>query len=118
MDSETMLENQKNRKDISTYAWYKQLCSIVGDENVISDFSELLAYGRDRSSFANLKYRFGKLPLSLPSLVVSPATYDEVSKILRVANEYKLPVVPYGAGSGVMGGLRDEGRQADLVAKG
>jgi alkyldihydroxyacetonephosphate synthase len=98
------IEYQNQKKDILSKPWFKPLCEIVGSENVLYKFPECLAYGRDRAPFATLKYKFGKFPLSSPYLVVSPVTYDEVSEILRLANQYELPVVPYGAGSGVMGG--------------
>jgi len=104
MGANDFIESQKHKNDVLSEPWYRPLCDIVGSENVLYKFSECLAYGRDRSPFATLKYRFGKFPLTLPYLILSPITYDEVSEILRLANQYKLPVVPYGSGSGVMGG--------------
>jgi alkyldihydroxyacetonephosphate synthase len=40
----------------------------------------------------------------LPSCVVFPHSAEEVSAVLLLANEEKAPVVPYGGGSGLMGG--------------
>src|SRR5690625_954889 len=39
-----------------------------------------------------------------PLCVIKPANTAEVSKILTYLNKYKVPVVPYGGGSGVTGG--------------
>jgi alkyldihydroxyacetonephosphate synthase len=39
-----------------------------------------------------------------PDLVVSPATVREVSAVLAACHRLRVPVVPYGAGSGVCGG--------------
>lgn len=39
-----------------------------------------------------------------PDVVVWPETADEIAEIVRVARRYRLPIVPYGAGSGVCGG--------------
>lgn len=39
-----------------------------------------------------------------PLCVIKPANTAEVSKILTYLNEHKVPVVPYGGGSGVTGG--------------
>ena len=40
---------------------------------------------------------------SAPLGVVFPQSTDEVSEIVRVANRYETPIVPYGGGTGVMG---------------
>ena len=42
--------------------------------------------------------------LALPSAVVRPASTQEVSAVLRWAQESRTPVVPFGGGSGVAGG--------------
>ena len=38
-----------------------------------------------------------------PGVVVWPSTTDHVSRILRFAQRHRVPVVPYGGGTGVMG---------------
>ncbi|MDM5317609.1 FAD-linked oxidase C-terminal domain-containing protein [Fictibacillus sp. b24] len=38
-----------------------------------------------------------------PDIVVYPESAEEISSILRFANEHKIPVVPYGAGSSLEG---------------
>ena len=40
---------------------------------------------------------------SLPDLVVYPRTTEEVSEIVRVANHFHVPVVPFGVGSSLEG---------------
>jgi glycolate oxidase len=39
----------------------------------------------------------------MPSVVVRPTAIEQVQKIMRYANKYKIPVVPRGAGSGTSG---------------
>ena len=39
----------------------------------------------------------------LPDAVVRPASDDEVAAVLRLATAHRVPVVPRGGGSGVMG---------------
>ena len=71
----------------------RALENIVGPENVSTDPVELLCYARDASE------SFG-----LPDVVVWPRTTEEVSAILRLANERKVPVTPRGAGTCLSGG--------------
>jgi glycolate oxidase subunit GlcD len=61
---------------------------------VVEDETELLVYECDG------------LPLfkSRPDIVVFPQTTEEVAQIVRVANEYGIPFLPRGAGTGLSGG--------------
>ncbi|HUX98300.1 MAG TPA: FAD-binding oxidoreductase [Candidatus Deferrimicrobium sp.] len=67
-----------------------ELAKIVGKEHVSSDMVDLVAHERDD--------QFATVPPHLPDFVVRPATKVEIQAILRLANEHKIPVVPYGAG--------------------
>ena len=55
--------------------------------------SEILAYSYD-----------GTFQQRRPDLVVSPATTDEVSRIVRIAAREKMPIIARGASSGLAGG--------------
>ncbi|HIF94480.1 MAG: FAD-binding oxidoreductase [Myxococcales bacterium] len=46
--------------------------------------------------------------LPRPGVVVRPESTEEVQAIMRVASVSKTPVVPYGLGSGVCGGIRPD----------
>jgi len=100
----SMIESQGRTHDWVAEPWYQPLCDIVGDENIVTSFAERLAYGRDRWPRSNLAYRFGSFPLAEPLLVVVPGTYEEVAEVVRLANKYTIPLVPYGLGSGGLGG--------------
>ncbi|NVL89410.1 MAG: FAD-binding protein [Desulfobacterales bacterium] len=67
--------------------------AIVGREHVTTAEEDLLCYAYDA---ANRHYR--------PDAVAFPATADEVSNILKLANENRFFVVPRGAGTGMTGG--------------
>lgn len=84
--------------------WFSALASIVGEENLITDFSDRLAYGRDRWPYATMRYRFGHLPGFLPLVVAMPGTVAEVQAIMRLMHDARQTVIAYGAGSGVLGG--------------
>ncbi len=42
-------------------------------------------------------------PAQLPDVVVEPETTEEVAAIVRIAGRHRLPLVPFGAGSGLEG---------------
>ncbi len=70
-----------------------ELRAIVGSQWVGNEPEDLICYGFD----ATFKE-------ALPDAVVSPATTDEVSRVMQVAHRFGLPVVPRGLGSGLAGG--------------
>jgi len=43
-------------------------------------------------------------PIARPEIVVRPQTEEAVADVLRVADAYRTPVVPWGGGSGTQGG--------------
>jgi alkyldihydroxyacetonephosphate synthase len=61
------------------------------------------AYARDLSALSHLAFR---LPgqLRAPDAVARPKDVAGVQAVLRLANERRFAVIPYGAGSGVCGG--------------
>ncbi|HNU89462.1 MAG TPA: FAD-linked oxidase C-terminal domain-containing protein [Ferruginibacter sp.] len=67
---------------------------IVGDAFVFADEESLNNYAHDETE--NLHF--------LPGIVIKPRSAAEVSAIMRFCNEYKIPVTPRGAGTGLSGG--------------
>lgn len=85
-------------------------CSPLGSELarrlpglVVTDPQELARYAADALVPARA-YRSGFRGDLLPAAVVRPATPEHVCELLRWAHEEGVPVVPFGGGSGVMGG--------------
>ncbi len=73
----------------------KKLREICGENDVIYEDKERLeSYACDES---------GKPFCRMPDVVAKPESAEEVSKIMKLANEYLIPVTPRGAGSGVAG---------------
>ncbi|MHA1276704.1 MAG: FAD-binding oxidoreductase [Candidatus Helarchaeota archaeon] len=71
-----------------------KLIDIVGADWV-SDFPEdLLIYSYDMTEH----------PPGMPEYIVMPKTVEEIQAVLQVANEYKVPVVPFVTGANI-GGL-------------
>jgi glycolate oxidase len=72
------------------------MAEVVGAENVITDPAQLLVYEADGLTHGRTR----------PDLVVLPGSTDEVVRIVAVAREAKVPLVPRGAGTGLSGGAR------------
>jgi glycolate oxidase len=71
----------------------KRLAQIVGAENVSTESVDLLCYSRDASE-----------NVGMPDIVVWPNNTSQVSEIMKLANELKVPVTPRGAGTCLSGG--------------
>ena len=77
--------------------------NIVGDANVLTDPYDLDRYSAD----ALTPFRaFGveQALQRLADLVVRPATTEQVAEIVTLAAQQRIPLIPYGGGTGVMGG--------------
>lgn len=72
----------------------QKLAIIVGETHVFTDQETRNHYGHDETE----DYVFP------PSAVVKPANANEVSAILKLANDYKIPTTPIGARTGLSGG--------------
>lgn len=71
-----------------------KLTQIVGENYIFTDIETRNHYGHDETE----DYVFP------PNVVVKPANSNEVSQIIKVANEYKIPTTPIGARTGLSGG--------------
>jgi len=67
--------------------------ALVGKENVSTSQEEMVCYSYDAT---NIKH--------LPIMVVHPHKTEEISQLMRLANQSHIPVVPRGAGCGFSGG--------------
>ncbi|MBX2933698.1 MAG: FAD-binding protein [Ferruginibacter sp.] len=67
---------------------------IAGDAYVLIDKESLAAYDHDETE--NLHF--------LPDIVIKPRSAAEISAIMKICNEHKIPVTPRGAGTGLSGG--------------
>lgn len=81
----------------------KALARELGADRVAEDEKTLAAHSRDYWILAHLRARQGRLGRG-PACVVRPRSTAEVSATIRLAQQLRVPVVPFGAGSGVVGG--------------
>lgn len=71
----------------------KRLQEIAGNDRVSTSAAELYCYSCDASQVRGM-----------PDFIVRPASTEQISKIVSLANEKEIPVTPRGAGTGLAGG--------------
>lgn len=72
---------------------YQALIDIVGTDYASDRKEELFTYSKD----------LGTSPPQWPDLVAAPKTVEQIQKIMLLANQYKVPVVPLGGGMSLAG---------------
>lgn len=80
-----------------------ELAEVVGETHVSTRASDKLAYSTDWSWMPQMWLDRGETPVA-PDAIVHPASAEEVAGVLKIANVYRLPVIPWGGGSGTQGG--------------
>lgn len=71
----------------------KQLRQCIGKEHLLTAAEELACYSFD-----------GTGQSFMPDAVALPDSADQIAALLELANRYRFPVIPRGAGSGMTGG--------------
>ncbi|MBN2539292.1 MAG: FAD-binding protein [Deltaproteobacteria bacterium] len=71
----------------------KKFREIVGEEFCLDSVEDLISYSYDSS-----------VDEAMPDVVLMPASTEQVSAIMKVANEEGIPVTPRGAGTNLSGG--------------
>ena len=82
----------------------RDLEAIVGPRRVSVRGVDLETYARDMWPRLLLAHRDGIPPAHRPDAVVWPEHVREIVAIVKLARERRVPIVPYGGGSGVCGG--------------
>jgi len=80
-----------------------QLVAAVGVGSVSQDPLERLAYARDTFPLAMKEAARGGRSFD-SDVVVWPNSTEEVAAVIQIAARHGIPVVPYGGGSGIVGG--------------
>ena len=71
----------------------KKIIDIVGKDFVFIDKQDMVVYESD-----------GTHDKGMPDFVVLPGTTEEVSKLVVLANEFQIPIIARGSGTGLSGG--------------
>ncbi|TEY80406.1 hypothetical protein BOTCAL_0038g00040 [Botryotinia calthae] len=98
-------ESRTNQKEFGSSIKYaepsvmlqaiQEIAKVLGDESISYDEDELLRHSYSEWSTSNSETR--------PLAVVYPKDTDDVVKIAQICSKYKVPMIPYGAGSSVEG---------------
>ncbi|PKK86380.1 MAG: FAD-binding oxidoreductase [Thermoplasmata archaeon HGW-Thermoplasmata-1] len=79
-----------------------RLVSILGEEHVSDKEVDKIAYSKDYWPLA-LRWTLERKVAGMPDFIAWPENTEQVSQVVRLANEYGISVIPFGEGSGVMG---------------
>ncbi len=71
-----------------------ELAAALGPDGVLADPDVTASYARDQAVLAEA---------GTPAAVVLPRSTAEVAAVLQIASRHGVPVVPRGAGSGLVG---------------
>ena len=94
-------KNRVNIKDKNKLE--NDLVKILGKKNVLTSELDLFAYTKD-STYIGFNWVLEGKIAARADFVALPENEKQIVEILKLANQVKIPVVPYGEGSGVVGG--------------
>lgn len=80
-----------------------ELADAVGADHVSSNTADQLGHSIDYYWIPEMWHDRGR-DNPKPEFIVHPGSAEETAKVLRLANHYKIPVTPWGGGSGSQGG--------------
>jgi alkyldihydroxyacetonephosphate synthase len=80
----------------------ERLASITSAQWITTDPAILDTLSWDALSEGRV-HPLRSLDTNSPTLAVFPGSVDEIRQIVLLANEQKIPIIPYGGGSGLMG---------------
>lgn len=80
-----------------------KLSEIVGESNVSTEEIDIFAYAKDASLIGH-NWIIERKIAGRADFILWPETKEQIAKVLKLANKEKIPVIPYGEGSGVVGG--------------
>ena len=92
--------------DKNTYLYHMllhELRDVVGDDFVTDNLADKVSYSVDYYWVSELWHDRGPKRIE-PDFVIFPGSSGEISRIMVLANEYKIPVTVWGGGGGSQGG--------------
>ncbi|HRI52023.1 MAG TPA: FAD-binding protein, partial [Pseudomonadota bacterium] len=87
----------------ATASLLAELRSVLGPHRVSTRADDRAVYARDMWTRGLLAIAAQQPPGQAPEVIVWPETAEEVQAIVRIARRHGVPLLPFGAGSGVTG---------------
>ncbi|MDI6783129.1 MAG: FAD-linked oxidase C-terminal domain-containing protein [bacterium] len=72
----------------------QELIKLVGKDNYLDTPEDLYVYGYDSTPLLHFA----------PEAIIRPANTEEISAVVKLANQYKFPLIPRGSGTNLSGG--------------
>lgn len=83
--------------------FYQKLLQVLGEDHVSIKEIDRVTYARDCNFQSVIQVR-AKHFLYPPDIIVWPKGPAEISRVVKLSRRYRVPLIPYGGGSGVCGG--------------
>jgi alkyldihydroxyacetonephosphate synthase len=80
------------------------LAQAIGADRIVRDEARLDARRHDYWALSHVRDKAGT-PAPRPGALVRPRSVEDVRQVLQFANERRIAVIPFGLGSGVVGGV-------------
>jgi alkyldihydroxyacetonephosphate synthase len=80
-----------------------ELEEVVGETHISTKESDRLVYATDWFWLPQMWLDRGQQP-TRPDYIVHPGSAEEIAAIMKIANTFRIPVIPWGGGSGSQGG--------------
>jgi alkyldihydroxyacetonephosphate synthase len=81
----------------------KELTALLGEASVSIREADKLVYSADWSWMLQMWLDRGQ-ETTKPDVIAHPSTPEQVAEIMKIAGRHRLPVIPWGGGSGSQGG--------------
>lgn len=83
--------------------FYQLLLELLGERYVSVKEIDRITYARDCQFESTIHIRAKQVPFH-PDIIAWPKGADAISQVIRLARRFRVPIIPYGGGSGVCGG--------------
>eukprot|EP01039_Chlorochromonas_danica_P003462 gene3462-3792_t len=94
--AECEVEEKEHHKHVYNIpAFLKELRSVVREDQLELDLGERRSRGKPWSSYHTIE--------EFPHVIVLPETTEEVSKVVKLCNKFRIPIVPFGGGTSLEG---------------
>ncbi|MFQ5819567.1 MAG: FAD-binding oxidoreductase [Candidatus Heimdallarchaeota archaeon] len=98
-----------------TSAYFERVCLLHRDQDiyrqVLAELEENLPYDRisvkeiDRFAYGRDFYPLPPRSAFKPDIIVLPRSTEEISTVVKIANKYSVPIIPFGGGTNLSAGL-------------